>query len=213
MFSLRIFHLEKVKASSYKHANVYILCTFQLEVLPPELHPPLVFALPDKTRFSLTDFPLHLPLELLGVDSCLQVLTLIFLECKVGAFLFIFFKNSNGAFKFVIFLCMSLFRLWYSLVTILHYPCPYWPWSQCSTLLSTCSQLYHFYPLVWVVQSNFYWHLLPSSLASPLAFCLTRNTSGMYLSRSLLICFTNASYISSLNQTSWWHLARRSWCK
>lgn len=55
----------------------------QLEVLPPELHPPLVFALPDKTRFSLTDFPLHLPLELLGVDSCLQVLTLIFLECKV----------------------------------------------------------------------------------------------------------------------------------
>ncbi|XP_021954472.1 MAP kinase-activating death domain protein isoform X3 [Folsomia candida] len=55
----------------------------ELEVLPPELHPPLVFALPDKTRFSLTDFPLHLPLELLGVDSCLQVLTLIFLECKV----------------------------------------------------------------------------------------------------------------------------------
>ncbi|CAL8079643.1 unnamed protein product [Orchesella dallaii] len=55
----------------------------ELEVLPPDLHSPLVFALPDKTRFSLTDFPLHLPLELLGVESCLQVLTLILLECKV----------------------------------------------------------------------------------------------------------------------------------
>jgi hypothetical protein len=55
----------------------------QLEVLPPDLHPPLIFALPDRTRFSLVDFPLHLPLELLGVDSCLQVMALILLECKV----------------------------------------------------------------------------------------------------------------------------------
>ncbi|CAG7683786.1 unnamed protein product [Allacma fusca] len=55
----------------------------ELEVLPVDLFPPLIFALPDRTRFSLTDFPLHLPLELLGVDSCLQVLTLILLECKV----------------------------------------------------------------------------------------------------------------------------------
>ncbi|XP_060856008.1 MAP kinase-activating death domain protein isoform X3 [Metopolophium dirhodum] len=44
---------------------------------------PLAFALPDHTRFSLIDFPLHLPLELLGVDTCLYVLTIILLESKV----------------------------------------------------------------------------------------------------------------------------------
>ena len=33
----------------------------------------LLFALPDRTRFSLCDFPLHLPLELLGVETCLMV--------------------------------------------------------------------------------------------------------------------------------------------
>jgi hypothetical protein len=38
----------------------------QIEVLSPTVHAPLVFALPDHTRFSLVDFPLHLPLELLG---------------------------------------------------------------------------------------------------------------------------------------------------
>ncbi|XP_017780292.1 PREDICTED: MAP kinase-activating death domain protein isoform X2 [Nicrophorus vespilloides] len=54
-----------------------------LEVLSPSVYEPLVFALPDHTRFSLVDFPLHLPLELLGVDTCLKVLTLILLENKV----------------------------------------------------------------------------------------------------------------------------------
>ncbi|XP_060847508.1 MAP kinase-activating death domain protein isoform X3 [Rhopalosiphum padi] len=48
-----------------------------------ERQPPLAFALPDHTRFSLIDFPLHLPLELLGVDTCLYVLTIILLESKV----------------------------------------------------------------------------------------------------------------------------------
>lgn len=38
----------------------------ELEVLSPTAHSPLLFALPDHTRFSLVDFPLHLPLELLG---------------------------------------------------------------------------------------------------------------------------------------------------
>jgi len=52
-------------------------------MLPAELHHPLVFALPDHTRFSLVDFPLHLPLELLGVDTCLKVLSCIMLEHKV----------------------------------------------------------------------------------------------------------------------------------
>ncbi|XP_042207479.1 MAP kinase-activating death domain protein-like [Homarus americanus] len=55
----------------------------ELELLPRELYAPLTFALPDHTRFSLIDFPLHLPLELLGVESCLMVLTLIILEQKV----------------------------------------------------------------------------------------------------------------------------------
>ncbi|XP_036883774.1 MAP kinase-activating death domain protein isoform X17 [Sturnira hondurensis] len=54
-----------------------------IEVLPQELQQALTFALPDPSRFSLVDFPLHLPLELLGVDACLQVLTCILLEHKV----------------------------------------------------------------------------------------------------------------------------------
>ncbi|XP_075211719.1 rab3 GDP-GTP exchange factor [Lycorma delicatula] len=55
----------------------------EVEVLSKGIHPVLTFALPDHTRFSLVDFPLHLPLELLGVDTCLQVLILILLENKV----------------------------------------------------------------------------------------------------------------------------------
>ncbi|XP_075401875.1 MAP kinase-activating death domain protein isoform X26 [Tenrec ecaudatus] len=54
-----------------------------IEVLPQELQPALTFALPDPSRFNLVDFPLHLPLELLGVEACLQVLTCILLEHKV----------------------------------------------------------------------------------------------------------------------------------
>ncbi|BFZ04225.1 hypothetical protein BsWGS_07264 [Bradybaena similaris] len=55
----------------------------EVHVLPRDLQPPLIFALPDNTRFGLVDFPLHLPLELLGVDTCLRVLTAIMLEHKV----------------------------------------------------------------------------------------------------------------------------------
>ncbi|XP_059578828.1 MAP kinase-activating death domain protein isoform X10 [Alligator mississippiensis] len=54
-----------------------------VEVLPHELQPALTFALPDPSRFTLVDFPLHLPLELLGVEACLQVLSCILLEHKV----------------------------------------------------------------------------------------------------------------------------------
>ncbi|XP_043268147.1 MAP kinase-activating death domain protein isoform X4 [Venturia canescens] len=54
----------------------------EVDILSPQLQP-LCFALPDHTRFSLVDFPLHLPLELLGVDMCLKVLTLILLEHKI----------------------------------------------------------------------------------------------------------------------------------
>lgn len=52
-----------------------------IDILPNES--PMLFALPDHTRFDLVDFPLHLPLELLGVDVCIQVITLILLEHKV----------------------------------------------------------------------------------------------------------------------------------
>lgn len=38
----------------------------EVEVLSASVHQALTFALPDHTRFSLVDFPLHLPLELLG---------------------------------------------------------------------------------------------------------------------------------------------------
>nr|KAG5689468.1 hypothetical protein BaRGS_021015 [Batillaria attramentaria] len=55
----------------------------EVNVLPKDLQAPLLFALPDHTRFSLVDFPLHLPLELLGVDTCLRVLSAIMLEHKV----------------------------------------------------------------------------------------------------------------------------------
>ena len=55
----------------------------ELEVVDRRYGPLLLFAFPDLTRFSLSDFPLHLPLELLGVDLTLQVITLILLERKV----------------------------------------------------------------------------------------------------------------------------------
>lgn len=55
----------------------------ELELLPPGFHPPVSFAFPDAKRFSLVDFPIHLPLELLGVEAFLKVLTCILLEQKV----------------------------------------------------------------------------------------------------------------------------------
>jgi len=55
----------------------------ELEIVDRRYGPLLIFALPDPTRFGLCDFPLHLPLELLGVDLALQVMTIILLERKV----------------------------------------------------------------------------------------------------------------------------------
>ena len=55
----------------------------ELELLPQQLHPAICFAFPDAKRFSLVDFPVHLPLELLGVETFLKVLTCILLEQKV----------------------------------------------------------------------------------------------------------------------------------
>ena len=66
----------------------------EVELLPRHVQPPLTFALPEKSRFSLLDFPLHLPLELLGVETCLKVLTCILLEYKVSHFL-LDIRNCN----------------------------------------------------------------------------------------------------------------------
>ena len=55
----------------------------ELEVVDRRFGPLLLFAFPDQTRFSLCDFPLHLPLELLGVELTLQLVTLILLERKI----------------------------------------------------------------------------------------------------------------------------------
>ncbi|EJW78158.1 hypothetical protein WUBG_10933 [Wuchereria bancrofti] len=54
-----------------------------LEVLPSNIIPTFEFALPDHTRFSFVDFPLHLPLELLGIDTAMKVMAAIMLESKV----------------------------------------------------------------------------------------------------------------------------------
>lgn len=55
----------------------------EVELLPRHIQPPLTFALPEKSRFSFCDYPIHLPLELLGVETCLKILTCIMLEHKV----------------------------------------------------------------------------------------------------------------------------------
>ncbi|BHF66379.1 hypothetical protein SprV_0200939600 [Sparganum proliferum] len=55
----------------------------QLSLLPEQVENPLIFALPDKSRLALLDFPFNLPFELLGVEKCLQVILAIILEQKV----------------------------------------------------------------------------------------------------------------------------------
>ena len=59
----------------------------ELEVLPTNLMPVISFALPDHTRFSLVDFPLHLPIELLDVDTVIRLMTAVMLEYKVIKFI------------------------------------------------------------------------------------------------------------------------------
>jgi hypothetical protein len=81
-------HSRKNQNLSKKKKKFFLLSNsfdfIQIETLPNE--PPMLFALPDHTRFSLVDFPLHLPLELLGVELCIRVLILIMLENKVKKF-------------------------------------------------------------------------------------------------------------------------------
>ena len=56
----------------------------ELQLHSPDSYPPLTFAIPESNRFPLMDFPIHIPLELLGVETCLKVLTCILLEHKVS---------------------------------------------------------------------------------------------------------------------------------
>ncbi|CAL2052823.1 unnamed protein product [Caenorhabditis brenneri] len=55
----------------------------QLEIMPLDLAQVFEFALPDHTRFTLIDFPLHIPFEILGIDMALRVLTAAMLEFKI----------------------------------------------------------------------------------------------------------------------------------
>uniref|UniRef100_A0A1I7U7I1 MAP kinase-activating death domain protein n=1 Tax=Caenorhabditis tropicalis TaxID=1561998 RepID=A0A1I7U7I1_9PELO len=55
----------------------------QLEVMPLDISHVFEFALPDHTRFTLIDFPLHIPFEILGIDMALRVLTAAMLEFKI----------------------------------------------------------------------------------------------------------------------------------
>jgi hypothetical protein len=61
------------------------LAKIEVELLPSKLlEGSLIFALPDTSdRFAFSDFPIHLPLELLGVEAFIQVLTLILCEKKI----------------------------------------------------------------------------------------------------------------------------------
>lgn len=55
----------------------------KLKLLPEEVEPPLIFAMPDKSRLSLVDFSFYLPMELLSIQNCLQVILAILLEQKI----------------------------------------------------------------------------------------------------------------------------------
>ncbi|EFO96870.1 CRE-AEX-3 protein [Caenorhabditis remanei] len=55
----------------------------QIEVMPIDLSQVFEFALPDHTRFTLIDFPLHIPFEILGIEMALRVLTAAMLEFKI----------------------------------------------------------------------------------------------------------------------------------
>ncbi|KAK6759878.1 hypothetical protein RB195_021445 [Necator americanus] len=81
----------------------------QLEVMPSDISPIFEFALPDHTRFCLVDFPLHLPFELLGVDTAVRVLAAIMLEFKVV----IQSRNYNAVSMCVLSLVHLLYPLEY----------------------------------------------------------------------------------------------------
>lgn len=54
-----------------------------LSIHPKDIMKPLLFAQPEKSRLSLFDFPLHLPIQLLGVARALRILVCLLMEQKV----------------------------------------------------------------------------------------------------------------------------------
>ncbi|KAF8571333.1 hypothetical protein P879_00767 [Paragonimus westermani] len=54
-----------------------------LSVQPKSMMKPMIFALPDKSRLPLVDFPLHLPIQSLGIARTLRILVCLLLEQKV----------------------------------------------------------------------------------------------------------------------------------
>ena len=87
--------------------------------LLPSVHSSITLALPDPTRLSLIDFPLHLPLELLGVNQCLKVLTCILLEKKV----LVISRDYNALTMSVLALVSMLYPLEYMFPVIPLLPC------------------------------------------------------------------------------------------
>ena len=84
-----------------------------------DVHSSIYFALPDPTRLTLIDFPLHLPLELLGVNQCLKVLTCILLEHKV----LVLSRDYNALTMSVLALVSMLYPLEYMFPVIPLLPC------------------------------------------------------------------------------------------
>lgn len=72
------------------------------QVMPMDLSQVFEFALPDHTRFTLIDFPLHIPFEILGIDMALRVLTAAMLEFKVIFELKTFFFTKVNIIQIVI---------------------------------------------------------------------------------------------------------------
>ena len=87
--------------------------------LLPSIHSAITFALPDPTRLSLIDFPLHLPLELLGVNQCLKVLSCILLEKKV----LVISRDYNALTMSVLALVSMIYPLEYMFPVIPLLPC------------------------------------------------------------------------------------------
>ncbi|VDD80370.1 unnamed protein product [Mesocestoides corti] len=64
-------------------APVFGRTAIHVSYYPPDLAKPIIFALPDKHRFSLVDYPLHLPLSLLGIEKFIKVFFSLLLEQKI----------------------------------------------------------------------------------------------------------------------------------
>uniref|UniRef100_A0A1I8FS01 UDENN domain-containing protein n=1 Tax=Macrostomum lignano TaxID=282301 RepID=A0A1I8FS01_9PLAT len=156
-----------------------------LTVLPESDYPPLLFALPDRSRLSLADFPLHLPLELLGVDTCLQVLTCILLENKV----LIQSRDENALTMSVLAFVAMLYPMQYMFPVI---PCcpPAWP------PLSSCC--WRQTPYIIGVPASF--------LLYKKNFCLPSDVWLVDLDANKIVCAQDMTTLPSLPEPEGTHL-------